>query len=175
MHFNLSKLQERVKDRETQHAAVHGVTKNHTRLSNWTEQNPCSRFYHLIFGNDSKIYCCPTFILSHSNQLSCADCFYSCDTTFIYCSITKLLLNLMAWNHSHFYSFLSHHSIEPLTGCDEDLHRFFVHNVFHIHPFLSLSPSFPNSSPITSSLKTTTASSLGLCLQLLCKTTLFPW
>ena len=34
MHFNLSKLQERVKDRETQHAAVHGVTKNHTRLSN---------------------------------------------------------------------------------------------------------------------------------------------
>ena len=34
--MNLNKLQEIVKDRETWHAAVHGVTKNQTRLSNWT-------------------------------------------------------------------------------------------------------------------------------------------
>ena len=86
-------------------------SQSHTRLSNWTEQNPCSRFYHLVFGNDNKIYCCPTFILSHSNQLSCSDCFYSCDTTFIYCSMTNLLLNLMAWNHSLFIC-ISYHS-EP--------------------------------------------------------------
>ena len=34
MDMNLSKLQETVKDRETWRAAVHGVTKTQTRLSN---------------------------------------------------------------------------------------------------------------------------------------------
>ena len=37
--MSLSKLQETVKDRETWHAAVHGVTKSQTRLSDWTELN----------------------------------------------------------------------------------------------------------------------------------------
>ena len=34
MHMNLSKLRELVMDRETWHAAVHGVVKSRTRLSN---------------------------------------------------------------------------------------------------------------------------------------------
>ena len=34
MDMNLSKLRDMVKDRETWHAAVHGVTKSQTRLSN---------------------------------------------------------------------------------------------------------------------------------------------
>ena len=34
--MNLSKLWERVKDRGDQHAAVHGVTKSQTRLSDLT-------------------------------------------------------------------------------------------------------------------------------------------
>ena len=33
MHMSLSKLQEMVKDRETRYAAVHGVAKNWTQLS----------------------------------------------------------------------------------------------------------------------------------------------
>ena len=33
MNMSLSKLRELVKDRETWHAAVHGVTKNRTQLS----------------------------------------------------------------------------------------------------------------------------------------------
>ena len=37
--MSLSKLQEMVKDREPCHAAVHGVAKGWTQLSNWTEQN----------------------------------------------------------------------------------------------------------------------------------------
>ena len=36
LDLGLSKFWEIVKDRETWHAAVHGVTKSHTWLSNWT-------------------------------------------------------------------------------------------------------------------------------------------
>ena len=39
MDMNLSKLQEVVKDRKAWSAAVHGVTKSQTRLSDWTTTN----------------------------------------------------------------------------------------------------------------------------------------
>ena len=37
MDMNLSKLQETVEDRGAWHAAIHGVRKSQTWLSNWTE------------------------------------------------------------------------------------------------------------------------------------------
>ena len=49
--MNLGKLQEIMRGREAWHAAVHGVTKNRTQLSNWTTtkvfSNPC--FYSSAF------------------------------------------------------------------------------------------------------------------------------
>ena len=39
MDMSLSNLQEMVMDRETWHAAIHGVAKSQTRLSDWTELN----------------------------------------------------------------------------------------------------------------------------------------
>jgi len=46
MDMNLSKLQQLVMDREAWHAAVHGVTKIQTWLSNWTDTDNPDNFIH---------------------------------------------------------------------------------------------------------------------------------
>ena len=49
MGMRLSKLWELEMDREAWHAAVHWVTKNQTRLSNWTELNWIWTFFGIAF------------------------------------------------------------------------------------------------------------------------------
>ena len=58
---NLSILQEFVMDREAWRAAVHGVAKSRTQLSNWTELNdsPLEQFWL----NYSRVRCSPYFLI----------------------------------------------------------------------------------------------------------------
>ena len=71
MNMSLSKLQEMVKDREAWHAAVHGVTKSQTQLSDWrttiwlckfvkTCQNEVPKLMHFIVYTQSQwSFCAP--------------------------------------------------------------------------------------------------------------------
>ena len=47
MDVSLSELREMVMDREAWHAAIHGVTKSRTRLSDWNELNWTEYLYHV--------------------------------------------------------------------------------------------------------------------------------
>ena len=47
MDVSLSELRELVMDREAWHAAIHGISRSHTRLSNWTELNWRSKWQEI--------------------------------------------------------------------------------------------------------------------------------
>ena len=76
--MSLSKLRVLVKDREVWHAAVRGVAKSQTRVSDWTIQQSSSKVFHLCCVcecfNASDVRVSTTSILSLSNWLFKAKC-----------------------------------------------------------------------------------------------------
>ena len=69
MDMSLSKLQKMLKDREAWRAAVHGVEKSQTRLSDWTTTDKCGLLHRLPEAKTKTVQLAslsPSTVLAHS-------------------------------------------------------------------------------------------------------------
>ena len=79
MDMSLSELQEFVMDREAWRAAVHGVTKSWTQLSDWTELNHgTSHFFKNLPKSFKTELCVYKIVIAHWLHMSLSNiCFQS--------------------------------------------------------------------------------------------------
>ena len=90
MEMSLNKLQELVMDREAWHAAVHGVAKGWTLLSDWTEVNFYERILDMEFQEfvivSKKLFCVYTCVHHLKPTM--------CNTTELNCHISTCIIHL---------------------------------------------------------------------------------
>ena len=123
-HMRLSKLRELVKDREAWHAAVHGVAKSWTWLSNWTDRLEET-------SEELRRRRCALFLIrdSLSKGISKSSIFQSQDSSFL--NVNTL--------HTHTSDISPAHILHPLKGGLS--HTLVNTSVYHHHPRWLVEPN----------------------------------